>query len=80
MADGAVLLDVRSADEYAAEHLPGAINIPLDELGQRMSELPTATPIVTYCHSGARATSAAEQLSAAGFVVCILGPMDAWYS
>jgi rhodanese-related sulfurtransferase len=44
-----VLLDVRPAIEFAADHLPGARSIPLDELPNRLAELPTDALIVTYC-------------------------------
>ncbi len=48
--DGLVtVLDVRPADEYAAEHLPGAVNIPLDELENRLSEIEDAPEVVAYC-------------------------------
>ena len=43
------LLDVRPQDEYMAGHLPGAINIPLDELAQRFQELPNDQEVVAYC-------------------------------
>lgn len=43
------LLDVRPPEEYAAGHLPGAINIPLSELTQRLQELPANTAVVAYC-------------------------------
>ena len=44
-----VVLDVRPADEYRAGHIPGAISIPLDELAERLTELPADTEIVAYC-------------------------------
>jgi ArsR family transcriptional regulator len=44
-----VLLDVRPSDEYGLGHLPGALNIPLRELEQRLSELPHTHEIVAYC-------------------------------
>lgn len=44
-----LLLDVRPAEEFAAGHLPGAISIPLEQLPMRLSELPAAALIVTYC-------------------------------
>ncbi|MDQ7080803.1 MAG: metalloregulator ArsR/SmtB family transcription factor [Paracoccaceae bacterium] len=48
--DGLVtVLDVRPADEYAAEHLAGAVNIPLDELENRLSEIEDAPEVVAYC-------------------------------
>lgn len=43
------VLDVRPAEEYAAAHLPGAIGIPLDELPDRLNEIPTDIEIVAYC-------------------------------
>lgn len=43
------LLDVRPADEFAAGHLPGALNIPLDELARRLAELPRRREVVAYC-------------------------------
>ena len=48
--DGLVtVLDVRPPDEYTAEHLPGAVNIPLDELENRLSEIKDAPEVVAYC-------------------------------
>lgn len=50
LADGhAIVLDVRPETEYAAGHLPGAIHIPLEELAQRIDELPRNHEIVAYC-------------------------------
>ncbi|MGZ9886389.1 ArsR/SmtB family transcription factor [Rhodococcus ruber] len=44
-----VLLDVRPAAEYAAGHLPGALHVPLDELTERLADLPADREIVAYC-------------------------------
>ena len=44
-----VVLDVRPAEEYAAGHVPGAVNIPIDELPRRLRELPRSKHIVAYC-------------------------------
>lgn len=50
MASASVtLLDVRPSDEYARGHLPGAINVPLETLADRLSELPADQDIVAYC-------------------------------
>ncbi|MDM7850715.1 ArsR/SmtB family transcription factor [Pseudochrobactrum kiredjianiae] len=50
MRDGGVtLLDVRPDEEFALGHLPGAVNIPLEELEKRLSELPKDTEIIAYC-------------------------------
>lgn len=47
--DGVLLLDVRPEVEFQAGHLPGAVSIPLDELEQRLDELPPGKLIVAYC-------------------------------
>ncbi|QYX76170.1 metalloregulator ArsR/SmtB family transcription factor [Streptomyces akebiae] len=46
---GIVVLDVRPAEEYAAGHIPGAISIPVDELAERVAELPDDAEVVAYC-------------------------------
>jgi len=61
------LIDVREPSEVAEGTLPGAINIPLGDLGSRLDELDTGRRIVTLCGSGGRSTMAAEQLTEAGF-------------
>ncbi len=47
--DDVVVLDVRPAEEYEAGHIPGARSVPIDELEQRLQELPKASEIVAYC-------------------------------
>lgn len=44
-----VVLDVRPTGEYASGHIPGAVSIPLDQLADRIADLPTGTEIVAYC-------------------------------
>ncbi len=44
-----MLLDVRPVEEYHAGHIPGATSIPVDELADRISELPTEADVVVYC-------------------------------
>ena len=68
VGDDGQLIDVREPHEVAAGTLPDAINIPLGQLVQRMSELDPTKRVVVLCRSGARSTRACEQLSAAGFV------------
>jgi rhodanese-related sulfurtransferase/DNA-binding transcriptional ArsR family regulator len=48
-SDNAVILDVRPTQEYAGGHLPGAVHIPLEELADRLAELPQDREIVAYC-------------------------------
>jgi phage shock protein E len=51
---GAIFVDVRSAGEFANGHAPGTINIPLQELGSRLGEIPKSSPVVLCCASGTR--------------------------
>lgn len=46
---GVTVLDVRPTEEYLAGHIPGAVSIPVDELGERITELPHDTEVVVYC-------------------------------
>ncbi len=53
------LIDVRTADEFAEEHIHGAVNTPVDTLANRLSEVSRDQPVVVYCHSGNRSAVAA---------------------
>lgn len=66
---GALILDVRSAEEFNAGHIHGALNIPHDQLENRLREIkkPKNHPIVVYCRSGRRAGIAEEILRRHGF-------------
>jgi len=75
---GATLLDVRTPGEFAGGHIDGALNLPVSELSGRMGEIPRDQPVVVYCLSGARSSSAAGMLREAGYTAHDLGPMDAW--
>lgn len=66
---GALLLDVSTAGEYEAGHIPGAINIPIDELRQRLSELRVDRSLVVYCKVGIRGYLAERILKQQGFLV-----------
>lgn len=63
---GVPLIDVRERDEFAAGHVPGAVNVPLSELGDRLDELP-GEAFDVICHSGGRSGRAAEALEARGY-------------
>jgi rhodanese-related sulfurtransferase len=79
---GALLLDVRSPEEFAAGHLDGALNIPVGELEQRLAEVgPKERPVVVYCRSGARSSRARSLLLAKGWQrVENLGSQGNWPS
>jgi rhodanese-related sulfurtransferase len=80
VAEGALLVDVRTGTEFAAGHIEGAINIPVQQLDRRLDELGAKDrPLVLYCRSGQRSARAARMLGAAGFTaVHDLGPMTRW--
>ena len=62
-----VLLDVRTMSEYASGHVPGAINIPLDQLPYRIAEVDRSKPVIVICASGNRSQTGARVLKQAGF-------------
>jgi rhodanese-related sulfurtransferase len=77
--DGAMLLDVREADEWDAGHAPEAVWIPMGELQARVDELPRDRRIVAICRTGARSHAVAGALLGAGFdAVNLDGGMRAW--
>lgn len=65
--DGALILDVRTLEEWIQGHVPGATFIPLDELEMRFSELPQDEEIVVICRSGNRSAVGRDILMNAGF-------------
>ncbi|MCA9650611.1 MAG: rhodanese-like domain-containing protein [Myxococcales bacterium] len=67
VAGGAMLLDVRTPQEFAGGAAKGAVNIPVQQLATRIGELPRNRPIVAYCRSGARSASAVASLVSAGY-------------
>lgn len=76
-----LLLDVRSADEYAHDgHIPGSRLIPLPVLSQRAAELPRDRAIVVVCRSGNRSQVACDVLAKLGFdnLTNLSGGMIAW--
>jgi phage shock protein E len=80
VADGALLVDVRSEGEHAGGAIEGSINIPIQELAQRMDELGDKDgTIVVYCQSGGRSAMAKRLLERNGFTkVHDLGGIGRW--
>ena len=66
-SDGAFLLDVRDPDEFEEGHIPGAVNLPLNEIRTRMEELPRDREISIYCGVGQRAYYATRLLLQNGY-------------
>ena len=62
-----LLLDVRRPDEFDSGHIAGAINISVETLASRLSEVPDDQTIVVYCRSGNRSATASEILADAGY-------------
>lgn len=76
------VVDVRSANEWATGHIPGAIHIPLGYLTDRLSEISAGRPVVLQCQTGSRSAIAASILERAGFanVINLAGGITAWVS
>jgi rhodanese-related sulfurtransferase len=77
---GAFFVDVRTAAEYADAHIAGSVLIPLDELANRLNEVPRDQDVVLICRSGARSREGAAILQQAGFtrLSCLGGGLLAW--
>ncbi|HNV68553.1 MAG TPA: rhodanese-like domain-containing protein [Candidatus Ozemobacteraceae bacterium] len=76
------LIDVREPGEFSGGHVPGAINIPLASIGNRATELASASTLYVICHSGARSAAACgtlqKQLPATVKIINISGGTAAW--
>ncbi|PKI03776.1 rhodanese-like domain-containing protein [Glaciecola sp. 33A] len=77
-----LLLDVRTVEEYTNSHIPTSVNIPLNEIGARLSRLSDFkdSPVVVYCRTGTRAAKAITLLEDNGFtnVMHLEGDMVGW--
>jgi rhodanese-related sulfurtransferase len=82
MNQGAIVLDIRPATEYAAGHINGARAMPSDQLSRAGDTLKRhkEKPVVVYCDAGARASAAVRQLAGQGFtkVFSLKGGLSAW--
>ena len=76
------ILDVRSKEEFDGGHIEGAYLVPVSELENRLAELPQDKPIIVYCRSGSRSTSAASILLNKGFkeIFNMTGGITEWQS
>ena len=76
-----IILDVRRPDEYAEGHIPGAINVPNEEIGTaEISELPDKSQLIlVYCRSGRRSKEASEKLVKLGYTNIVeFGGIQDW--
>jgi rhodanese-related sulfurtransferase len=73
-------LDVRTRDEWNQFHIQGSTNIPLDQLQNRLSEVPKNQEVVVVCLSGHRSQSGITMLQQAGYtkVFCLSGGLTTW--
>lgn len=73
------LVDVRRENEWRQEAIPGSVNIPLEHLRERLTEIP-AGPVVVYCRTGERSSTAASLLEQTGRmnVLDLIGGITAW--
>jgi len=75
-----VVIDVRTAKEYAGGHIPGAVNIPFDQIADRISEVEAPNGVALYCMVGPRARKGEAALLTSGYtaVLHIEGGLAAW--
>ena len=75
-----VVIDVRTPEEYASGHVPGAVNIPFDQVAQRIAEVEAPHGVVLYCMVGPRARKGESALLAVGYasVFHLEGGLAAW--
>ena len=78
---GYIILDVRTPEEFADKHIPGAVNIPNETIGtEEIPELPDKDQLIlVYCRSGNRSKQASEKLAALGYTnVVEFGGINSW--
>ncbi len=75
-----VIIDVRTPQEYAEGHIPGARLLPVQQLADRIAEIPRDKQVYLYCHSGVRSARAATMLAKQGFtnIENVTGGIVAW--
>jgi phage shock protein E len=77
VANGALIVDVRSPQEFASGHIDGSVNVPLNVIGSKAAFLKQAgQPVITCCRSGARSALAAQMLKASEIEVYNAGAWD----
>ncbi len=67
VANGAIIVDVRTRGEFQSGHIKGSVNIPLDSLRNNLTKIKKNKPVITCCASGARSSSAKSLLKSSGY-------------
>lgn len=80
LGNAPVVIDVRTSEEFAAGHIPGALNIPFDQVAERISEVDAPNGVALYCMVGPRARKGESALLGTGYtsVLHLEGGMAAW--
>ncbi|GLZ32602.1 sulfurtransferase [Lentzea sp. NBRC 105346] len=79
LPEGTVLLDVREKDEWEAGHAPGALHIPMSEIGARLDEVPNDVSLYVICRVGGRSARVTQYLNQNGWdAVNVDGGMSHW--
>jgi rhodanese-related sulfurtransferase len=75
-----LVIDVRSAREFATGHIPGAVNIPIEGLARKLEEMKVSreTTLVTMCEHGGRSSRAALELGKLGYHTASYCTLDSW--
>ncbi len=75
-----LVIDVRSPQEFSAGHIPGAVNIPIDDLARKLAEMKVSkdTTVVTMCEHGGRSSRAAIELQKLGYSTASYCTLESW--
>ena len=73
LEQGAVLIDVRTASEYRADHIEGAVNMPLSSLSKLANVIDRDKTVVVYCRSGSRSNASIQILKKMGYTNLVNG-------
>jgi rhodanese-related sulfurtransferase len=77
---GLAILDIRTTKEYEAGHIPGAVHVPLSDIGDKVKKLKKDKELMVYCNNGSRSIWAIKRLMGMGYknLYNLKGGFDAW--
>lgn len=78
VANGALIVDVRTPDEFKKKHIIGAVNLPIEEIVKGRINLPKDKEIVVYCRTGSRSSVSAKVLKEQGWSVYDVATQSDW--